>query len=131
VTKKTRLYRSLETLRHPGIRFSANCLSVVAENLFQSFSGLLCGAARFRDLPLHFAGADFILRDAAGFAGIGLHYRRRSRLQLASAPGGDQNVAIVAVEAFDQFHGILSLVAGTQDFDCRKFYAAFFASEAE
>jgi hypothetical protein len=33
---------------------------------------------------------------------------------LAGTPGGDQNVAIVAVEAFDQFHEILSLVAGTQ-----------------
>jgi hypothetical protein len=33
-------------------------------------------------------------------------------LQLPGAPGGDQNVAIVAVEAFDQFHGFSPLLPG-------------------
>jgi hypothetical protein len=33
-------------------------------------------------------------------------------LQLASAAGGDQNVTIVAVEAFDQFHGFSPLLPG-------------------
>jgi hypothetical protein len=33
-------------------------------------------------------------------------------LQLAGSPGGDQNVAIVAVEAFDQFHIFSPLVPG-------------------
>jgi hypothetical protein len=78
-----------------------NALSVVAESLIQNFGGLLSGAARFRDFPFHLAGADFILRDAAGFAGICLYHGRSARLQLPGAPGGDQNVAIVAVEAIN------------------------------
>src|ERR1700693_146318 len=80
-----------------------------SESLIQNFRGLLDGAARFGDLPLHLARADFILRNATGFAGVGLDHRRGSGLQLARAPGGDQNIAIVAVEAFDQFHGFSPL----------------------
>src|ERR1700733_1996087 len=84
----------------------------VSESLVQNFCGLLGCAASFGDLPLHFACANFILRDAARFAGAGLNHRRGSRLQLPGAPGGDQNVAIVAVEAFDQFHGFSPLLPG-------------------
>jgi hypothetical protein len=74
------------------------------ESFIQFFGGLLGGAAGFGDFPFDLAGADFILRNAAGLAGVSLNHRGRSGLQLAGAPGGDQNVAIVAVEAFDQFH---------------------------
>jgi hypothetical protein len=105
-----------------------NALSVVAESLIQNFGGLLSGAARFRDFPFHLASADFILRDAAGFAGICLYHRRSARLQLSGAPGGDQNVAIVAVEAFNQFHGLFPPVTGTQILIAESWYASLFAS---
>jgi hypothetical protein len=36
-------------------------------------------------------------------------------LQLAGTAGGDQDVAIIAVEAFDQFHRSLPLAIETQD----------------
>jgi hypothetical protein len=106
-------------------------LRLVSENLIERFGSLFGGAAGLRNFPFHLTRADFILRDATGLAGIGLYHRRRSRLQLACTAGGDQDITIVAVEAFDQFHEILSLATGTQDFDCRKFSAAFFASEAD
>src|SRR5258708_38073674 len=99
---------------------TANALGVVSESLIQNFGSLLGGTASFRDLPLLFACADFILRDTARFAGIGLNHRRSAGLQLPGATGGDQNVAIVTVEAFDQFHGFSPPGTGTQDFDFRK-----------
>src|ERR1700693_1104381 len=95
-------------------RLNAARLRVVSESLVQDFGGLLGGAARFRNLPLHLARADFVLRNAAGFAGIGLNHRRGSGLPLAGAAGRDQNIAIVAVEAFDQFHGLSPLHTGLQ-----------------
>src|SRR5271163_3800704 len=101
-------------------------LRVVPESLIQHLRGLLGRAASFRDLPFHFARADFILGNAAGLTGIGLHYRRRSGLQLAGSPGRDQNVAIVAVETFDQFHGILSLAIGTARFSSSKLPVSLF-----
>src|SRR5258706_3972694 len=87
-------------------------LGVVPESLIQNFGSLLGGAASFWNLPLHLACADFILRDTARFAGIGLNHRGGAGLELPGATGGDQNVAIVAVEAFDQFHGFSPLVLG-------------------
>src|ERR1035441_4610243 len=77
---------------------------VLAQGLVESLFGLLGGAPGFRNLPLHFAGADFILRDAAGLAGIGVDHRRRTGLKLARAPRCHQNVSVVAVKAFDQLH---------------------------
>src|ERR1700724_2316003 len=97
-----------------------NALSVVTESLIHNFGGLLSGAARFRDFPFHLAGADFILRDAAGFAGICLYHRRSARMQLPGALGGDQNVAIVAVKAFNQFHGLFPPCDRDANLDCRK-----------
>jgi hypothetical protein len=103
-----------EAVVSAGLRF-------VPERLIQNFGSLLCGATRFRYFPFHLACADFILRDAAWFTGIGLHYRRRSRLQLPGTSRSYKDVAIVAVEAFDQFHGFSPLVPGIQSSDCRKF----------
>src|ERR1700689_5258476 len=94
------------------MRSTAERLRVVPESLIQNLSGLLGRAASFRNLPLHLARADFILRDAARLAGVGLHHRWGSGLQLAGAPRGDQNITIVAVEAFDQFHGLSPLQLG-------------------
>lgn len=53
---------------------------VLTECLVESLRDLLGGTARFGHLPLDFAGADFILRDPAGLAGVGVDYRRRARL---------------------------------------------------
>ena len=79
------------------------------ESLIQNIGGLLGRAAGFGDLPFNLACADFVLRDAAGFAGVSLDYRRGSGLQLAGAPCGDKNITVVAVEALDQFHGFSPL----------------------
>jgi hypothetical protein len=46
---------------------------------------------------------------------------------LAGAPGGDQNVAIVAVEAFDQFHGFSPLLPGYKILIAESWCASFFA----
>jgi hypothetical protein len=86
-----------------------NTLRVVSESLVENIGGLFSRAARFGNLPFHFARANLVLRDAAGFAGISLNHGRGSGLQLAGAPGGDQNISVVAVEAFDQFHGFSPL----------------------
>src|ERR1700733_3849909 len=107
-------------------------LRVVPENLIERFSSLLSGAAKFRNFPLHLARSNFVLRDAARFAGVGLNHRRSSRLQLPSTPGGDQNVAIVAVEAFDQFHGLSLPPSRDARFLIAESYrASFFAGEAK
>jgi hypothetical protein len=103
-------------------------LSVVTESLIQNFGGLFGGAAYFGNLPFHFAGADFVLRDTAGFAGIGLNHRRSSGLELAGAPRGDQNVSIIAIEAFDQLHGF-SPWYRVQVSIAESWNASFFASE--
>src|SRR5215831_14363811 len=62
-------------------------------------SGLVIG-----DDPLDLAGADLILRDAAGFAGTGFNHGRGAVLKLPGTPGCDQDITIVAVEPFDQLH---------------------------
>jgi hypothetical protein len=51
-------------------------------------------------------------------------------LQLARAPSRDQNVAIVTVEAFDQFHEIFS-PCWDSEFDDESECASFFAGEAK
>src|SRR5580704_2691016 len=96
-------------------RLFQRLLGVRPEGLIQNVGGLLGRAASFGDLPFHFTRADLVLCNAARFAGVGLDHRRRSGLQLPRAPCGDQNVAIVAVEAFDQFHGFSPLGTGMQD----------------
>src|ERR1700675_4718500 len=93
---------------------SPSVLGVVPESLIKNLGRLLGRAASFRNLPLHLTRADFILRNAAGFARVGLHHRRSAGLKLAGAPRRYQNVAIVAVEAFDQFHGVSPLLLATR-----------------
>src|SRR5262249_41190399 len=66
-----------------------------------------CGLRSFRDDPFDFSGADFILGDPAGLAGIGLNDRWSAPLQLARTPRGHQDVAVITVEAFDQLHTLL------------------------
>src|SRR5580658_8732293 len=78
---------------------------VRAQRLVEIFGGLLGGAAKFGNLPLHFAGANFILRDAARLAGTGVDHGRCAGLELPRASSCHQNIAVVAVEAFDQLHG--------------------------
>jgi hypothetical protein len=61
----------------------------------------------FRNHPLDLTCANFILRDTARFAGTGLYDRGRATLELAGPTGGHEDIAIVAVEAFDQLHTVL------------------------
>src|SRR5580704_7754954 len=77
---------------------------VLAQRFVEGFGGLLGDAASFGNLPLHLAGADFILRDAARLAGISVHHRRCARLELPRTPRRYQYVPVVAVEAFNQLH---------------------------
>src|SRR5580658_9567367 len=81
-----------------------NQFSVLPQRLIQRFPGLLRSAAVVWNFPFHLAGSDFILRDTAGFAGTGIDHGRRAGLKLACAASCDQNVTVVAVEAFDQLH---------------------------
>jgi hypothetical protein len=77
----------------------------LVEHLRSRFGG------RFDDLgndPLHFAGFDLILRDAARLAGMGLDHGRGSALWLACTPRRHQNVSIVTVEPVHQLHGFSS-----------------------
>src|SRR5579864_6912563 len=90
------------------------CLSFLAERLVESLLGLLGGGAGFGNFPLHFAGADFILCDAAGLAGIRVDDRRRTGLQLSRSPRCHQDVSIVAVKAFDQLHWDSPLKTGSK-----------------
>src|ERR1700686_1694566 len=78
--------------------------SVLAQRLVESLSRLLGGGTRFRNLPLHLAGTNFILRDAAGLAGICIDHRRRTGLELPRPPRCHQNVSVIAIKAFDQLH---------------------------
>src|SRR5258705_9476050 len=80
-------------------------LGVGRAALLESFTGQVDGGlGSLRDDPFHLAGADFILRDSAGLAGAGFHDRRSAALQLAGTAGSDENVAVIAVEAFNQLH---------------------------
>src|ERR1700680_3814966 len=78
--------------------------SVLAQRLVESFSRLLSGGSRFRNLPLHLAGTNFILRDAARLGGICVDHGRRTGLKLPRPPCCHQNVSVIAVKAFDQLH---------------------------
>ena len=77
---------------------------ILAQRLVEGLRGLLGGAAGLCHFPFHFARADFILRNTARLAGIGIDHRRRTRLQLPCSPRCHQDVPIVAVEAFNQLH---------------------------
>src|SRR5215475_9949461 len=80
----------------------------LAHSLVQRFAGYFrCGLGGVHDRPLHLPSTDFVLGDPAGFARTGFNYRRRSTLELAGAAGGDQDITVVAVEAFNQLHRIL------------------------
>src|SRR5579863_1562078 len=78
--------------------------SVLTECLVQSFRSLLSGAAGLGNFPFHLAGADLILGNAAGLAGIGVDHRWSAGLQLPCPPRRHQNVPVIAIEAFDQLH---------------------------
>src|SRR5579871_2492515 len=80
---------------------------VLAQSLIDVLGGLLGCGPSFGDFPFHFAGADFILRDAARLAGTGIDDGRCAGLELAGATGCDQDVPVIAVETFDQLHGTL------------------------
>src|SRR5690349_3685119 len=82
---------------------------LLAQSLVEGLFGLLGGGAGFRNLPLHLAGADLVLRDAAGLAGIGVDHGWRTGLELPRTPRRDQDVSVVAIKAFDQLHWELSL----------------------
>jgi hypothetical protein len=80
-------------------------LGVGLTALIQCFLGGFYRRLRcFGNDPFHFAGADLVLRDAARFTGTGFDYRRSAALELAGTASGHEDVAIVAVEAFDQLH---------------------------
>src|SRR5215831_15591522 len=79
-------------------------VSILPESLVESFRGLFGGAAGFGNFPFHLARANFILRDATGFAGVGVDDGRCTRLELASTASCHQDVPVIAVEAFDQLH---------------------------
>src|SRR5205807_1789652 len=63
---------------------------------------------QFRDNPLHLAGLDFILGDAARLTGVRVDHGWGSALELASAARRHQNVPVIAVETVHQLHGFLS-----------------------
>jgi len=78
--------------------------------------GLDRGSLSFRNHPLHLAGFDLILCDAARFARKGLDHWRRPALQLARTTRRHQNVPVIAVEAVDQLHWILpALLPASRD----------------
>ena len=77
---------------------------ILPQSFVESLGSLLGSAASFGNFPFHFAGADLILGNAAGLAGIGVHHWWGAGLELPRTPRCDQDVAIVAVEAFDQLH---------------------------
>src|SRR5580704_5381671 len=77
---------------------------VPAKRLIQRLSRLLGGGAGFRNLPLHLAGTDFILRNAARLARVCVDHWRCPRLQLPRPSCCHQDVSVVAVKAFDQLH---------------------------
>src|SRR6059058_4911994 len=61
-------------------------------------------SVRFGHHITDFSGLNLIPCDSAGFAGVGLDESASASLELASAPGGDENVAIFAIEFFLGFH---------------------------
>src|SRR5215469_12052449 len=71
-------------------------------------SGLDRRLGGFWNDPLYFSSADFILSDTAGLAGTGFDNRRRTTLELACAASSDEDVTVIAVEAFDQLHTVFS-----------------------
>src|SRR5271170_8134488 len=88
---------------------AGNCkFLLLSQRLVEHFAHDLDGRlGQLRDDPLHLASLDFVLRDAAGFAGVSFDDRRRTALQLPCAASGYQNVSIVAVEPFNQLHYVL------------------------
>src|ERR1017187_432820 len=93
-------------------------VALPANGFRQNLAGNLRGS--FAHLPLHLAGINFLLRDAAGLAGVRLHHRMRATLQLAGPPGGDQYIAILAIESIIQLHRSLRLAASTGNIKCRQ-----------
>src|SRR6201981_1039542 len=87
---------------------AASPRGVSRRSWIESLAGdLSCGLGNFGDAPFHLPGTDFVLGDAARLAGTGLYDRRRATLELAGPAGGHEDIAIVAVEAFDQLHTVL------------------------
>src|ERR1035441_11123359 len=74
-------------------------VALPANGFRQNLAGNLRGS--LAHLPLHLARIDFLLRDAAGLAGVRLHHRMRATLQLAGPPGGGQHLAIIALSSLN------------------------------
>jgi hypothetical protein len=74
----------------------------VPANGSQYLGGGLEGSLfRLRDLPLHSAGLDLFFGDATGFPRGGFNHGTSAILYLTSAARGHQDIAIIAVEAFN------------------------------
>src|SRR5579864_1988489 len=92
--------------RRPATAARPLCVSL--RSWIESLAGdLSCGLGNFGDDPFHLPSTDLVLGDAARLAGTGLYDRRRATLELAGPAGGHEDIAIVAVEAFDQLHTVL------------------------
>src|SRR5438105_8712547 len=57
------------------------------------------------DEPLDFSGDDLVLRNTAGLTRVGFDHRSGTRLQRACTARRYQDVAVIAIKAFHQFHG--------------------------
>jgi len=57
-----------------------------------------------RDYVADFAGLNLVLSNTAGFTRGGLYQCAGSSLELAGAAGGNEDIAIFAVELFRRFH---------------------------
>src|SRR5512146_2281529 len=96
---------------HPPLRYAQRRLharqtrSLLGDGFVEElFGGGNRRLGSFRDEPLDLARLDFVLGNAAWLAGIGADDGARSGLELARTASRDQDVAVVAVEAFDQLH---------------------------
>ena len=92
---------------------------VLSQRLVERLFRLLGSGAGLRNFPLHLSGANFILRDAAGLAGICVDHRRGALLHLPRPPCCHQDVSVVAVKAFDQLHWDSPLKTGSKFNHCR------------
>src|SRR5437868_4802955 len=97
-----------ETARSASTSNSGKTLCVSLRSWIESLAGdLSCGLGNFGDDPFHLPGTDFVLGDAGRVAATGLYDRSSATLELPGPAGGHEDIAIVAVEAFDPLHTVL------------------------